>query len=121
MSRSEYKKLSHVIYYHVYHIVWTPKYRYKILEGSIKSNIGKTLQMLCEWKKVEIKELNIQKDYIHIVVFVPPKISISNQEIAGKLFVSLNTVKTQAKNIYLKLDVDSRTKAVAKAKELGLI
>lgn len=33
--------------------------------------------MLCEWKKVEIKELNIQKDHIHLVVFVPPKISIS--------------------------------------------
>ena len=78
MSRSEYKKLSHVIYYHVYHIVWTPKYRYKILDGSIKNNIEKTLHMLCEWKKVEIKELNIQKDHIHIVVFVPPKISISN-------------------------------------------
>ncbi|NOR76144.1 MAG: IS200/IS605 family transposase [Draconibacterium sp.] len=78
MGRSEYKKLSHVIYYHVYHIVWTPKYRYKILNGSIKSNIEKTLHMLCEWKKVEIKELNIQKDHIHIVVFVPPKISISN-------------------------------------------
>jgi len=46
---------------------------------------------------------------------------LSNQEIAGKLFVSLNTVKTHAKNIYLKLDVDSRTKAVVKAKELGLI
>ena len=56
----------------------SPKYRYKILEGSIKSNIEKTLGMLCEWKKVEIKELNIQKDHIHIVVFVPPKISISD-------------------------------------------
>ena len=78
MARSKYKKLSHVIYYHVYHIVWTPKYRYKILEGVIKDNIENTLQMLCEWKNVEIKELNIQKDHIHIVVFVPPKISISN-------------------------------------------
>ena len=78
MARSEYKKLSHVIYYHVFHIVWTPKYRYKVLDGSIKSNIEDTLRMLCEWKKVEIKELNIQKDHIHIVVFVPPKISISD-------------------------------------------
>jgi LuxR family maltose regulon positive regulatory protein len=46
---------------------------------------------------------------------------LSNQEIADKLFISLNTVKTHLKNIYLKFDVDNRTKAVAKAKELGLI
>ena len=46
---------------------------------------------------------------------------LSNQEIADKLFISLNTVKTHLKNIYSKLEVDNRAKAVAKAKELGLI
>jgi LuxR family maltose regulon positive regulatory protein len=47
--------------------------------------------------------------------------NMSNQEIADNLFISLNTVKTHIKNIYLKFDVDNRTKAVARAKELGLI
>jgi LuxR family maltose regulon positive regulatory protein len=46
---------------------------------------------------------------------------LTNQEIADKLFISLNTVKTHLKNIYLKLNADSRAKAVAKAKEVGLI
>jgi len=46
---------------------------------------------------------------------------LSNQEIADKLFVSLNTVKTHVKNIFLKLAVDSRIQAVTKAKELGII
>lgn len=46
---------------------------------------------------------------------------LSNQEIADKLFISLNTVKTHLKNIYLKLEVDNRAKAVAKARELGII
>ena len=45
----------------------------------------------------------------------------SNQEIADKLFISLNTVKTHLKNIFLKLEVDNRSGAVAKAKEMGLI
>jgi LuxR family maltose regulon positive regulatory protein len=46
---------------------------------------------------------------------------LSNQEIADKLFISLNTVKTHLKNLYLKLEVDNRAKAVIKAKELRMI
>jgi LuxR family maltose regulon positive regulatory protein len=46
---------------------------------------------------------------------------LSNQEIADKLFISLNTVKTHIKNIYMKLEVDSRKQAATKAKELGII
>ena len=46
---------------------------------------------------------------------------LSNQEIADKLFISLNTVKTHLKNVFLKLEVDNRSKAVDKAKELGII
>ncbi len=46
---------------------------------------------------------------------------LSNQEIADKLFISLNTIKTHIKNIFLKLEVDSRIQAVTKAKELGII
>ncbi|MFT2011093.1 LuxR C-terminal-related transcriptional regulator [Pontibacter sp. 13R65] len=47
--------------------------------------------------------------------------NLSNQEIADKLFISLNTVKTRLKNLYVKLEVDSRTKAVEKAKEMHII
>ena len=46
---------------------------------------------------------------------------LSNQEIADRLFVSLNTVKTHSSNLFLKLDVKRRTQAVQKGKELGLI
>lgn len=47
--------------------------------------------------------------------------NLSNQEIADKLFISLNTVKTHLKNIFIKLNVDNRQKAVLKAKEYGLL
>jgi two-component system, NarL family, response regulator LiaR len=46
---------------------------------------------------------------------------LSNQEIAEKLFVSLNTVKTHTSNLFVKLDAKRRTQAIQKAKELGLI
>ncbi len=46
---------------------------------------------------------------------------LSNQEIANKLFVSLNTIKTHSSNLFLKLEVSRRTQAVQKAKELRLI
>ena len=74
---SKYKKLSHVIYYHVYHIVWTPKYRFRVLEGLVKQGVEQKIRQICEWKKLEILELNIQIDHVHIVLSVPPKMSIS--------------------------------------------
>lgn len=46
---------------------------------------------------------------------------LSNQEIADRLFLSLNTVKTHSSNIFLKLDVKRRTQAVSKARELGIL
>jgi putative transposase len=74
---SNFKKLSHVIYRCDYHIVWTPKYRFKLLEGLIKQLLEKDIAMLLEWQGCEKKELNIQIDHIHLVVSVPPKLSIS--------------------------------------------
>jgi len=99
MSQSKYKKLSHVIYYHVYHIVWTPKYRYKILTDKLKEFLEESIRSICEWKQVEILELNIQYDHVHIVVFVEPKISISEfmgilkGKTAIKIFKSFSGLK----------------------------
>ena len=75
---SRIKKLSHVIYYHVYHIVWTPKYRYKVLSGPLKEFLEDQIKSLCEWNRVEILEMNVQTDHVHVILYVPPKLSISN-------------------------------------------
>jgi len=74
---SNYKKLSHVIYRCNYHIVWTLKYRYRVLDALVKELLSKYIPMLLEWKSREMIEMNIQQDHIHLIVSVPPKVSIS--------------------------------------------
>ena len=88
---SKYKKLSHVIYKCDYHIVWVPKYRFRILTGQVKALIEEDIRMLCEWKKSEVQELSVQIDHIHLVVSVPPRVSISELMgiLKGKLAIKL--------------------------------
>ena len=61
-----------------YHIVFAPKYRRQIIYGKIKQDIGQILRKLCEYKKVEIIEASICKDHIHMLVEIPPKLSVSD-------------------------------------------
>jgi putative transposase len=61
-----------------YHIVFAPKYRRKVIYGKIKGDIGKILRKLCEHKGVEILEANACLDHIHMLVSIPPKLSVSN-------------------------------------------
>ena len=91
MSKSKYRKLSHVVYKCDYHIVWTPKYRYRVLFGEVKSLVEKDMRILCEWKGVEIAELNVQVDHIHLVCSIPPKVSVSELlgTLKGKLAIKL--------------------------------
>lgn len=88
---SKYKKLSHVIYKCDYHIVWVPKYRYRILTGEVGKRIEEDIRMLSEWLGCDVLELNLQVDHIHVVVGIPPKISISQYmgTIKGKTAIKL--------------------------------
>ena len=74
---SRYKMLSHTIWHCQYHVIWTPKYRYRILTGVIKTEVERCIRMFAEQLSCEIIELNIQPDHIHVIIMVPPKISIS--------------------------------------------
>ena len=74
---AKWKKLAHVVYQCMYHIVWCPKYRYRILKGEVGKYVEETIKQLCEWKKVDVKEMNVQEDHVHMVVSIPPKVSIS--------------------------------------------
>ena len=70
--------LSHTRWNCKYHIVFSPKYRRQIIYGKIKKEIGIILRTLCERKGVEIIEAEACPDHIHMLVSVPPKISISS-------------------------------------------
>ena len=60
-----------------YHIVFARKYRRQIIYGKIKADIGAILRKLCDQKEVEIIEANACKDNIHMLVSIPPKLSVS--------------------------------------------
>ncbi len=70
--------LSHTRWNCKYHIVFAPKYRRQIIYGKIKNDIGKILRTLCERKGVEIIEAEACSDHIHMLVSIPPKISVSS-------------------------------------------
>ena len=87
----KYRKLSHVVYLCTYHIVWVPKYRFRILRGVIKEMVEHDIHVLCEWKSVDILELNVQADHVHLICSIPPKLSVSEFMgfLKGKLAIKL--------------------------------
>ena len=77
MNSNDKKILSHTQWNCKYHIVFAPKYRRKIFYESHRKAIMQIIRELCEWKKVEILEGEMAIDHVHLLVMVPPKISIS--------------------------------------------
>ncbi len=69
--------LSHTKWNCKYHIVFAPKYRRQAIYSKIKADIGKIIRKLCEVKKVEILEVNACPDHIHLLVKIPPNISVA--------------------------------------------
>ncbi len=75
---SRFRKLSHSIWHCQYHIVWVPKYRYRILTGAVKEACEGSINAICGFAGCEVVELNLQPDHVHLVVMIPPKVSVSN-------------------------------------------
>ena len=75
--KNEIKTLSHSTYRCEYHLVFAPKYRRKEIYGQLKKDIGEILRKLCNEKKVEIIEANACPDHIHMLISVPPYLSIA--------------------------------------------
>ncbi len=80
------RKSSHVHYEIEYHIVWTTKYRYRVLTGRIAERCRELIRQSCNSMGINIMKGSIGKDYIHILVSCPPNISASKivQQLKGK-------------------------------------
>jgi putative transposase len=73
-----FRKLSHSLYECKYHIVFCPKYRYRIFKERIGETVRQLVYQLCKQKEqIEVLELNVQPDHVHLVVSIPPKYSVS--------------------------------------------
>ncbi len=69
--------LAHTMWNCKYHIVFAPKYRRKVFYSNKRLEIGIILRKLCEWKGVAILEAEVCPDHIHMLVEIPPKMSVS--------------------------------------------
>ena len=76
-DKNEIKSSAHSKYRCQYHIVFAPKYRRQVIYGVLKKDIGEILRKLCEQKGVEIIEAEACKDHIHMLVSIPPHISVA--------------------------------------------
>ena len=72
------KSLTHTKWMCKYHIVFTPKYRRKIIFNQYRESVREIIRDLCKWKGVEIIEGHVCVDHVHLLVSIPPKMAVSN-------------------------------------------
>ena len=69
--------LSHTKWNCIYHIVFIPKYRRRVLYGKLRRDIHEIIKRLCYYKQIEILEGSVSVDHIHLCIKIPPKMSVS--------------------------------------------
>ena len=72
-----FERLAHSVWECKYHIVWCPKYRYRVLKGDVGVGVRDIIRQLCAWKGIEIISGNLQADHVHLILSIPPKVSVS--------------------------------------------
>ena len=93
-----FRKLAHSIYECKYHVVFCPKYRYRILTDEVGKYVEQLIYQLCEQKAdVEIVELNVQPDHVHLILWIPPKYAVSSVigYLKGKIAIKVFARYTQ--------------------------
>ena len=75
---SRFRKLTHTLWHCQYHIVWTPKYRFRVLTGGVKKDVEYSIITNVEQMGGEVVELNVQIDHVHLLVMLAPKYKVSD-------------------------------------------
>ena len=70
--------LAHTKWMCKYHIVFSPKYRRKVIYNQIRKDIGEILRTLCQYKGIEVHEGHLMPDHVHLLISIPPKYSVSS-------------------------------------------
>ena len=98
----QYATSSHCVYYHRYHIVWSTKYRYKILSGDVRLRARDICRQVCVENGVEILHGVLSRDHVHMFVSVPPKIAIADlvRKMKGRSSYKLQREFTELKKRY---------------------
>ena len=98
----QFKKLSHAVWQCKYHVVWCPKYRFRILKGEIGKSIRDIIRQLCDWRRIEILEGSVQIDHIHLILSIPPKYSVSEAIgfLKGKSAIKILDLNLELKRRY---------------------
>ena len=73
----EFQSLSHTVWDCKYHVVWIPKYRKKVLYGSLRRHLGGIFRELAMQKESRVVEGHLMPDHIHVLVSIPPKYSVA--------------------------------------------
>ena len=74
----QYEKGKHCVFYHRYHVVWSTKYRYKVLKGDIRKRVREIIRRVCAENGVDIINGVLSADHVHMFVSIPPKLSVSD-------------------------------------------
>lgn len=89
-----YNSGSHTKHRHMYHIVWIPKYRKRILQGAIKTRLEELFEQCVDVNEWKIEELNIQEDHVHLMIRLKPTDRVC--DVIGKLKgVSSRTIRKE--------------------------
>ncbi len=81
-----YRKTSHAVYDIKYHVVWSTKYRKKVLYGQVAERLRELIREICKGNEIDFIKGSISKDHVHLFISVPPFLSVSKlvQSLKGK-------------------------------------
>jgi len=74
----QYDKGKHSVFYHRYHLVWSTKYRFKVLHGEVRQRVRDIIRQVCAENGVDIIRGVLSNDHVHMFVSIPPKLSVSD-------------------------------------------